>query len=289
VISVWLAAMRPRTWPASLVPVAVGLAVAARDGPLDPLIGGLTIVSALALQIATNLANDYFDARSGVDHGVRLGPMRATQSGLLAPRAVARAAYAALAIAAAAGVPLIVRGGMPIAATGILSMIAALAYSGGPRPLASLGLGEALAFTFFGLVAVSGTVYLQTHELPTCAWLAGAAVGCYAAAIMLVNNLRDIPTDALAGKLTLAVRIGEAGARRIYGALLLAALVLAGGIAIETRSVGPLLAMAVAPLARREAVSIGRRSGAELNLSLAATAKLELAFGALLVLGLVLA
>jgi 1,4-dihydroxy-2-naphthoate octaprenyltransferase len=288
-MSVWLAALRPRTFPASLVPVAVGLAVASHYGRLDLAIGALTVASALALQIATNLANDYFDAQSGVDHGERLGPARATQSGLLAAEAVRRAAYAALFVGAAAGVPLIVRGGLPIAATGILSMIAALAYSGGPYPLASLGLGEALAFLFFGVVAVGGTVYLQLHDLPLAALLAGASLGCHAAAIMLVNNLRDIPTDEAAGKRTLAVRIGAPEARRWYGLLLLASLVLACGVAIETRSVWPLLALGVAPLARSEAARVAERNGAELNASLAATARLELVFGALLALGLVLA
>ncbi len=288
-MSVWLAALRPRTFPASLVPVAVGLAVAEHYGRLDPAIGAFTLASALALQIATNLANDYFDAQSGVDHAERLGPVRATQSGLLAPGAVRRAAYAALFVGAAAGLPLIVRGGLPIAATGIVSMIVALAYSGGPYPLASLGLGEALAFAFFGVVAVGGTVYLQLHGLPLAALLAGAALGCHAAAIMLVNNLRDIPTDTSAGKRTLAVRLGDAEARRWYGLLLLASLVFVCGVAIETRSLGPLLALGVAPLARREAERVGERHGADLNASLAATARLELVFGGLLALGLVLA
>ena len=287
--SVWLAAMRPRTWPASLVPVAVGLAVAGHYARLDLVIGGLTILSALALQIATNLANDCFDAASGVDQGVRLGPPRATQSGLLAPRSVACAAYSALAVAAAAGVPLILRGGLPIATTGILSMIAALAYSGGPLPLASLGLGEALALVFFGLVAVSGTVFLQIADVPISALLAGAALGCYAAAIMLVNNLRDIPTDAPAGKRTLAVRIGDRRARHVYRALLAASLVAVLALALVLRSIGPLLAMGVAPMARREAQHVFERHGTALNESLAATARLELVFGALIVLGLVLA
>jgi 1,4-dihydroxy-2-naphthoate octaprenyltransferase len=288
-MSVWLAALRPRTLTASLVPVAVGLAVAEHHGRLDLAIGALTLVSALALQIATNLANDYFDAQSGVDHAARLGPARATQSGLLAPQAVRRAAYTALFVGAVAGVPLIVRGGLPIAVTGLLSMIAALAYSGGPYPLASRGLGEALAFAFFGVVAVGGTVYLHLHELPLSALLAGAALGCHAAAIMLVNNIRDIPTDAPAGKRTLAVRLGDTEARRLYGLLLLASLVFVCGVAIETRSLGPLLALGVAALARREAALVRERRGADLNARLAATARLELVFGGLLALGLVIA
>ena len=288
-ISVWLAAMRPRTWPASLVPVFVGLATATAAGGVHLLIGALTIVAALALQIATNLANDYFDAQSGVDRAVRLGPMRATQSGMLAPKVVRLAAFVALGVAAAAGVPLIVRGGIGVATIGVLSMLAALAYSAGPRPLASRGLGELLAFSFFGVVAVSGTFYLQTHAVTTTVLLAGAAVGCFAAAIMLVNNLRDIPTDAPAGKRTLAVRIGEEATRRLYGVLLMGAMALTILVAWSAGSVWPALALAIAPLVRGEAAHVEQRRGAELNLSLAGTARLELLFGALLALGLVLA
>ena len=287
--SVWLAAMRPRTWPASLVPVVVGLAAAAEIGRLDPLLALLTIVSALALQIATNLANDFFDARSGVDGDARLGPKRATQSGLLSPGAVRCAAFAALGVAALAGIPLIVRGGIAIAAIGVVSMMAALAYSAGPRPLASLGLGELLAFAFFGVVAVAGTFYLQSGSVSATALLAGAAVGCFAAAIMLVNNLRDIPTDAPAGKRTLAVRIGDSATRRLYAALLTAALALSIAIAIAARSFAPVLVVAMVPLVRRESQLVQVRAGAELNASLAATARLELLFGSLLALALVLA
>jgi 1,4-dihydroxy-2-naphthoate octaprenyltransferase len=287
-IAVWLDAMRPRTWPASLVPVAVGLAAAAQVGRLDRTIAALTLLAALALQIATNLANDYFDARSGVDGGARLGPRRATQSGLLSPETVRRATYVALAVAALAGVPLILRGGVAIAAIGILSMLTALAYSAGPRPLASLGLGELLAFGFFGVVAVAGTFYLQSGVLSATVLCAGAAVGCFAAAIMLVNNLRDIPTDAPAGKLTLAVRIGEQASRRLYGLLLVAAVLSSLAVAVAARSLAPLLVAATLPMMRREAALVARRNGAELNTSLAATARLELVYGSLLTLGLVL-
>ena len=288
-LSVWLAAMRPRTWPASLVPVAVGLAVAAHHGEIDALIAILTVGSALALQIATNLANDYFDAVRGIDRGERLGPARATQSGLIRPRLVERAAWVSLGIAAVAGLPLILRGGWPIAIVGIVSMIAALAYSGGPLPLASLALGEALAFLFFGVIAVGGTTYLQMGSLPRSTLVAGAAVGCYAAAIMLVNNLRDIPTDAPAGKSTLAVRVGDPAARSIYGLLLVSSLLLVVWLALELRTLWPLVALAVLPLARHEMALVQTRRGAELNASLAGTAKLELVFGSLLVLGLMLA
>ena len=287
-LGTWLEAMRPRTWPASLVPVVVGLAVAGSVGRIDPLIAILTLIAALALQITTNLANDYWDHARGIDHGERLGPTRATQSGLLAPGAVQRAVWLALAVAVVAGLPLVWRGGAPIVVIGLASMLGAVAYSAGPVPLASHGLGELLAFVFFGLVAVSGTAYLHVARVPLAALLAGAAVGAFAAAIMSVNNLRDIPTDAPAGKRTLAVRIGDARARSLYAALLASAFGFVAVLAAVERRWPPLLVVAVVPLALREVRAVAVRSGVELNASLAATARLELLFGVLLAVGLVM-
>jgi len=279
--------MRPRTWPASLTPVAVGLAVAAAAGRIDAFVAIATGTSALSLQVATNLANDYWDAKRGVDSSERLGPVRATQSGLLAPDAVRRAMWIALAVALIAGLPLVYRGGMPIVVIGMASMIGAVAYSAGPYPLASLGLGELLAFLFFGLVAVSGTAYLHLLLVPPIALLAGTSIGFFAAAIMLVNNLRDIPTDGPAGKRTLAVRIGDANARRLYATLVAAAFFMTVLVAAKERRLGPLLVVVVAPLAAKEVRAVAVRRGAELNASLAGTARLELLFGALLAVGLV--
>lgn len=288
-LGAWLAASRPRTWPASVVPVIVGLAVAIRETRLDPLIAVLTVAAALALQVATNLANDYWDSERGVDGPARVGPARATQSGLLAAQAVRRATWVALALAAVAGLPLILRGGIVIVAVGLASMAAAVAYSAGPRPLASLGLGEALAFTFFGVVAVSGTVFLQTAAVSPTALFAGAAVGSIAAAIMLVNNLRDAASDEATGKRTLVVRIGSERGRALYSRLLAAALMLAVLVALVERTPGPLLALASAPLALSESRALRDRDGAALDPSLAATARFELVFGALLALGLIVA
>jgi 1,4-dihydroxy-2-naphthoate octaprenyltransferase len=187
----------------------------------------------------------------------------------------------------AAGLPLVWRGGAPIVVTGLASMLGAVAYSAGPLPLASLALGELLAFVFFGLVAVSGSAYLHLARVPLAALLAGGAVGAFAAAIMSVNNLRDIPTDGPAGKRTLAVRIGDARARSLYAALLAAAFAFAAALAAVEGRWSPLLVVAVAPLARKEVRAVAVRRGAELNASLAATARLELLFGMLLAVGLV--
>jgi len=286
-LGVWLAATRPRTWPASLVPVVVGLAVAASIASVDVSIALATMVAALALQITTNLANDYWDHVRGIDHGARLGPVRATQAGLLAPSAVLRAVWLGLFVAVVAGLPLVYRGGLPIVAIGLVSMVCAVAYSAGPYPLASLGLGELLAFVFFGLVAVSGTAYLHVGRVPAAALLAGAAVGAFAAAIMSVNNLRDIPTDEPAGKRTLAVRVGEERARTLYGSLIGAAFFFAGLLAAYEAKWGPASVALAAPLAVKEMRAVAARRGAELNLSLAATARLELLFGMLLAAGLI--
>jgi 1,4-dihydroxy-2-naphthoate octaprenyltransferase len=284
-VAVWLAASRPRTWPASLVPVAVGTAVAGA-GQVEAVVAALTLLAALAMQVAANLANDYADTESGIDAAGRLGPARVTQSGELTAAAVRRAAWCCLGVALAAGAPLVVRGGAAIVAIGVASLACALAYSAGPWPLASRGLGELLAFVFFGIVAVAGTTYLQIGTWPATAALAGAAVGSYAAAIMLVNNLRDIPTDGPAGKRTLAVRIGETWARRLYLALLAASFVWVVLVAVAEHEPAPVLAVGALPLAWRESRVLATRSGAALNASLAGTVRLELVFGLLLACGL---
>lgn len=281
----WLGATRPRTWPASLAPVLVGIA-AAGPGRVDAGIAVLTLFAALALQIASNLANDYADAESGVDGAGRLGPVRATNAGLLEPHTVKRAAYLCLFAALLAGIPLVARGGVPIVVIGLGSILTAVAYSGGPWPLASRGLGELMAFSFFGVVAVTGTAYLQTGVWLPSTFAAGAAVGSYAAAIMLVNNLRDIPTDGPAGKRTLAVRIGAPRARGLYGLLLAFGFMSAAVTAALEAAVAPLLSWGAIPLAIFEARAVAARTGTALNASLAGTARLEVVFGLLFALGL---
>jgi 1,4-dihydroxy-2-naphthoate polyprenyltransferase len=281
----WLAAARPRTLSAALAPVLVGLAVAIREHPLHWPTAAATLCAALLIQIGTNLANDYYDFVSGADTPDRLGPPRITQAGLAAPAAVRRVALTVLALAGAIGVYLVIVGGWPILAIGALSLVCALGYTGGPWPLASHGLGEVFVFLFFGVLAVNGTVWLQTGVLSSLALFASLPVACLATAILVINNLRDIPTDARAGKRTLAVRIGASATRGEY-LLLVAAAFVCPPLLSRLAGPGALLALGALPLALGEARALWRRTGAELNLSLAGTARLHLVFGVLLAIGL---
>lgn len=286
----WLAA-RPKTLTASLVPIVVGLAIAPPRSAADAAIAACTIAAALAIQVGVNFANDCFDAEAGIDTHERLGPMRAVQAGLVTPAGMRRAFALTLAVAIAFGLPLVWRGGAPILAVGLVSMLCAWAYAGGPRPLASLGLGDLFVFVFFGVVPVVGTVWLQRAGEPdAAAALADAAfasipVALLAVAILVVNNLRDIPTDAAAGKRTLAVRIGDAATRRQYAACVVVAM-LWPLVLLPRLGAGVLVALAAVPLARRAVCHVAARRGAELNESLAETARLQLAAGALLALGI---
>jgi 1,4-dihydroxy-2-naphthoate octaprenyltransferase len=218
---VWMLAARPRTLPAAAAPVAIGAGLAAfRDAfAAGPALAAL--VGALLIQIATNLANDYYDYVRGGDTEDRVGPVRVTQAGLVRPEAVKRAMFVVLAAALGVGVYLVAVGGWPIVWIGLASLVCAVAYTGGPFPLAYHGLGDLFVFVFFGLVAVGGTVWVQALTLPGEALWAGAGIGALSTAILVVNNLRDIPTDRVAGKNTLAVRLGVGGSRAEYIAMLL--------------------------------------------------------------------
>lgn len=281
----WLMAVRPATLGASQAPVLVGLALAARTVKLDVAVAVVTATCALLLQIATNLANDYFDHRHGVDTGERLGPMRVTQAGLLTPTQVRRGLLFVLVAAAAAGLWLINEGGIVILLIGMAAMVAAVAYSAGPFPLASHGLGEALVFVFFGFAAVGGTHHLQGAAFDWKVLWSAYPVGALAAAIIVVNNLRDIETDRRAGKATLAVRLGDRRTRIEYALLVSSALasilVLAAVI-----TPGVLLSLLATATAVREISHVRQRRGAELNRSLVDTAKLHALVGALLAAGL---
>src|SRR6476659_2350620 len=215
-------AARPRTLPAAIAPVLVGTAAAVeRVGELHR-VGAFiaALVGSIFIQIGTNLANDYSDAKRGADTVDRLGPVRVTSAGLVAPRRVLVATWLAFAVAVAAGIYLATVAGWVIIAVGAVSILAGVLYTGGPRPYGYAGLGELFVFLFFGLVAVNGSYYVQLERLDWLPFGLSIAVGCLATAILVVNNVRDIATDRRAGKHPLAVRMGREAARGSYLALI---------------------------------------------------------------------
>ncbi len=214
--SAWALAARPRTLPAAAAPVLVGSALAWHLGGFRLLPALAALVGALLIQVATNLANDYFDFMKGADAEDRVGPVRVTQAGLLAPGTVRGGMVVALLAAVLVGAYLVSVGGWPIFWIGVASLICAVAYTGGPFPLAYHGLGDLFVFVFFGLVAVAGTTYVQMLEFRWEALWAGVGVGAVSTALLVVNNLRDIQTDLRAGKRTMAVRLGVSGTRVQY-------------------------------------------------------------------------
>ena len=288
---VWLLASRPATLPAAAVPVVVGTAVAASEGAsLRPLVLAATLAAALLIQIGTNFANDYSDFHRGADHEGRLGPLRVTQSGLISPAAVRRGIVVAFALATLAGAYLAWVGGWPIVLIGVLSIICGLAYTGGPWPFGYHGLGDIFVFVFFGLVAVTGTAYLQAGSWSPLAVAVAVPIGLLVTNILVVNNLRDLPTDRAAGKRTLAVRLGERRTRAQYAlftalAYLVPTVVALGG----GRRRWLLLPWLSAPLAARHVRRVlGGLAGRELNPMLASSGQLLLLFGALLAAALLL-
>jgi 1,4-dihydroxy-2-naphthoate octaprenyltransferase len=285
---VWLAAARPRTWAAAIGPIAVGTAAAGHEGAARPLLALGALVAVLLLQIGVNLANDAEDFERGADTAERLGPIRATQAGLLSGRAVKRAAVGCFLASSALGLALSVAGGPWILALGLVSVLFGYLYTGGPWPLAYHGLGDLLALTFFGLVAVTGTALLQAGRVPAVAWIAWVPVGALATAILVCNNLRDRHTDEKAGKRTLAVRIGAAATRAEYVLLLLAAFATPLVLWLSGRAGAPVLASWLAlPAAIQPLRTVLHGDGRALNGALAGTARLELLFCLLFAGGLV--
>ncbi len=288
----WLLATRPHTLPAAAVPVVVGATAAVAEGAtFDGLVFAVTVAAALLIQAGTNYANDYSDFHRGADHAGRLGPVRVTQSGLLAPHAVRRGIIAAFGLATVLGLYLAWVGGWPIIAIGIASITFGLAYTGGPWPFGYHGLGDVFVFVFFGIVAVTGTAYLQAGHWTMFALAASVPVGLLVTNILVVNNLRDLPTDRDAGKRTLAVRIGDAATRAQYTVFTAAAYIISALLAVPGgRRLWLLLPWASLPLALHLVKRVQQGvSGRELNPLLEQSGKLLLAFGALLSAGLLLA
>jgi 1,4-dihydroxy-2-naphthoate octaprenyltransferase len=281
----WLEGARPRTLPAAVAPVLVGSGAAAALGGFDAGRALLALVVSLALQVGVNYANDYSDGIRGTD-AERVGPLRLTGSGAARPRQVKAAAFAAFGLAGLVGLILVALSGhWWLIAVGAASVAAAWFYTGGSRPYGYLGLGEVFVFVFFGLVAVLGTTYTQAGAISWAAGAGACAIGALACAILVANNVRDIPTDALTGKHTLAVRLGDRGARILYAVLVGAAFVLAAACA-PGRPWSLLALLALALAVRPVSAIRSGASGRELIAVLRDTGRLELAYAALLALGL---
>jgi 1,4-dihydroxy-2-naphthoate polyprenyltransferase len=284
-------AARPRTLPAAVAPVLVGTAAAEYAGG-DVHWGAFcgALVGAVFIQIGTNLANDYSDAKRGADTAERLGPVRVTSAGLLAPRRVLRATWVAFAVAVAAGVYLATVAGPEIIAVGIVSIAAGVLYTGGPRPYGYAGMGELFVFLFFGLVAVNGSYYVQLERLDWLPLVLSLPVGFLSTAILVVNNVRDLDTDARAGKRTLAVMLGRDRTRRLYVSLLaLSFALLPLALLADDGPALVLLGLLATPLALPPVRAVTTRTdGPALNGALAATGALLAAFSVLVAAGLVL-
>lgn len=286
-------AARPRTLPAAIAPVLVGTAAAVEWVGELPRVGAFVaaLVGSVFIQIGTNLANDYSDARRGADAADRLGPVRVTSAGLVAPRRVLRATWVAFGVAVACGIYLAAVAGLVILLVGAVSIAAGVLYTGGPRPYGYAGLGEVFVFLFFGLVAVNGSYYVQVEQLDALPLGLSIAVGFLATTILVVNNVRDVETDRRAGKMTLAVRMGRRNAVALYRMLVLGAyLVLPIALLAGDAGAWPLIAFASLPLAIPPLRTMSNRTdGPALNAALAATGVLLAAFSLLVSAGLLLA
>jgi 1,4-dihydroxy-2-naphthoate octaprenyltransferase len=289
-VRIWLMAARLRTLPAAIAPVLVGTALAGFEHAFYPLRFVAALFGAIFIQVGTNLSNDYSDARRGADADDRLGPVRVTAGGLVPPSQVLVATYVSFGLAVLAGIYLIVVAGWLLLAIGAASILAGVLYTGGPRPYGYAGLGEAFVFLFFGVVAVAGSYYVQVTHLQWEAFALSVPVGLLAAAILIVNNVRDIDSDRRADKRTLAVKLGRERTRLMFAGTVYAAYPLA----LVTWLAGPLTAwVALSWLSLPLAVALvaivrTKTDGPSLNGALARSGMLQLCFCVLLSAGLIL-
>jgi 1,4-dihydroxy-2-naphthoate polyprenyltransferase len=287
---IWLMASRPRTLPAAVAPVLVGTAFAGFEHIFHPLRFLAALLGALFIQVGTNLSNDYSDARRGADAEDRLGPVRVTAGGLVPPRQVLIATYVSFGLAVLFGIYLIVVAGWVLLVIGAASILAGVAYTGGPRPYGYEGLGEVFVFLFFGIVAVTGSYYVQSTHLNWEAFALAVPVGLLASAILVVNNIRDIDSDRRAGKRTLAVKLGRRRTRVMFAVIVYVAFLLTP----VTWLFGPTAAWMLLPwLTLPLAASLvrvvhNRTDGPSLNAALAQSGMLQLTFCMLLSAGLLL-
>ena len=284
---IWLMAFRPKTLCASIAPVFIGFAMAFGDGVYHVPTAIICLMAALAIQIGTNIANDYYDFKKGADTSERIGPTRVTQAGLLKPGAVKKAFILSFVLATLLSVWLVYRGGWPIAVIGISAILSGIFYTAGPLPLGYIGLGDVFVLVFFGPVAVAGTYYVQSFEMNAAVILAGLGSGLISVAILTVNNLRDIDSDSRVGKRTLAVRFGRSFALFEYVfCMTTAALtpVLIYGLIQD--HIGILMCAVVAILAIPSIVTVATRSdGPSLNKALAATGRLLFVYSVIFAVG----
>lgn len=284
-MKLWIAGARPRTLPAAVVPVLVGLGVASGSSAAVWWRSVPALIVSLALQIGVNYANDYSDGIRGTDE-VRVGPLRLVGSGAVPAGRVKAAAFAAFGVAAVAGLVIAIVTTLWLLVVGVAAIAAAWFYTGGKNPYGYIGLGEIFVFVFFGVVATVGTTYAITEQLPSLAWIASLPVGALACALLVINNLRDIPTDAAVGKKTLAVRLGDARTRTFYSLLccVAAACVVASAVQRPAAIVGILGLGALAPALR---IIRSNATGRDLIAALGATGRAQMIFGLLFSLGLV--
>jgi len=271
-VNAWILAARPKTLSAAVVPVMVGAALV--RGPLHWPSLACTLAGAVLIQIATNLINDALDFKKGADTSERLGPMRVTSAGLLSANAVMRGASICLAGAALCGVPLIIRAGWPLLAIGVVSIVMAYAYTGGPYPLAYHGLGEIFVIAFFGVIATGGTYFVQTLQWTPEVTIAGIGTGCLATVLLVINNLRDVASDRASNKRTTVVRFGETFARVEIALLAVAPFAAAAWL-------GRFATLLALPLAAVVIVKSWRGSGRALNRCLALAGVLQWSYGLL--------
>ncbi len=286
-LQIWWVAIRPKTLPAAASGVAMGSALAWRDGSFQLLPALAALAVALLLQIGSNVANDVFDFERGADTSERQGPLRVTQAGLLTPAQVKRGMWIIFALAAGLGLYLAFLRGWVVIAIGLAAILSAIAYTGGPFPLGYYGLGDLFVFIFFGVAAVAGTYFVQVGSVSAAAWWMSVPIGLIITAILVVNNLRDIENDKQAGKRTLAVRLGERGTRIEYLLCMVGAyLVMPLAASLGLIPWAGLLAWLSLPLAVKSTRAVFTQKGRPLNAALAGTGQAVFVFSILFWVGM---
>ena len=284
----WLLAVRVKTLPAAISPVILGTALTYHDGIFYHFIFFMTLLAAVLIQIGANFANDVYDFEKGSDRADRLGPQRATQSGLISPADMKKAMWKIFALAIGVGFYLAYVGGWPIVIIGLASIAAGIAYTGGPYPLGYHGFGDIFVFLFFGLIAVPGTYYLQTGSVTEFSLWLGAVMGMLATAILVVNNLRDRDADIISGKKTLAVRFGKTFSKIQFIMLVMLPFVLPFHLWRQWNKMSFLLTLFTLPIAVHLIIQLFNNTGADLNKVLAGTARFLFIFTLLLSAGLII-